>query len=124
LFRGLKLPKESKDIQTMADLLRQGAALTERSCPACSSPLFKLKSGDLWCARCQKRVIVVKEGETSAEATSPVLLTSLESTILTKIQEIEKEIGEEKDAEKLQRLGSILSTLLENLEKIRKMKKT
>jgi len=107
----------------MADMLRRGAALTERSCPACSSPLFKLRSGDLWCVRCQKRVIVVKEGETSAEATSPVLLT-LESTILTKIQEIEKEIGEEKDAEKLQRLGSILSTLLENLEKIRKMKRT
>jgi len=48
-------------------------------------------------------VIVVKEGETSAEATSPVL---------------------EKDAEKLQKLGSILSTLLENLERIRKMKRT
>jgi UPF0148 protein len=108
----------------MADMLRRGAALTERSCPVCFSPLFKLRSGDLWCARCQKRVIVVKEGETPAEATSPVLLTSLESTILTKIQEIEKEIKEEKEAEKLQRLGSILSTLLENLEKIRKMKRT
>jgi len=118
------LSKESKDIQTMADMLRQGATLTELPCPACSSPLFKLRSGDLWCAKCQKRVIVVKEGEASTEATSPVLLTSLESTILTKIQEIEKEIKEEKDAEKLQRLGSILSTLLENLERIRKMKRT
>ena len=121
---GLKLSKKSKDIQTMADMLRQGATLTEHSCPACSSPLFKLKSGDLWCVQCQKRVIFVKEGETSTEAASPVLLTSLESTILTKIQEIEKEIREEKDAEKLQRLGSILSTLLENLERIRKMKRT
>ena len=108
----------------MADMLRRGATLTERSCPACSSPIFKLRGGDLLCARCQKRVIVVKEGEPSAEATSPVLLTSLEATILTKIQEIEKEIGEEKDAEKLQKLGSILSTLLENLERIRKMKRT
>jgi len=108
----------------MADMLRRGAALIERSCPACSSPLFKLRSGDLWCARCKKRVIVVKEGEQSTEATRPVLLTSLESTILTKIQEIEKEIKEERDAEKLQRLLSILSMLLENLERIRKMKRT
>jgi UPF0148 protein len=108
----------------MADMLRQGATLTERACPACSSPLFKLRSGDLWCAQCQKRVIIVKEGETPSEATSPVLLTSLETTILTKIQEIEKEIKEEKDAEKLQKLGTILSTLLENLERIRKMKRT
>jgi len=118
------LPEKSKDIQSMADMLRQGATLTERSCPACSSPLFKLRSGDLWCVRCQKRVIVVKEGEASTEATSPMLITSLESTVLTKIQEIEKEMREEKDAEKLQRLGSILSTLLENLERIRKMKRT
>jgi UPF0148 protein len=108
----------------MADMLRRGATLTERSCPSCSSPLFKLRSGALWCARCQRRVIVVKEGETSTKATTPALLTNLESTVLNKIQEIEKEIKQEKDAEKLQRLGSVLSTLLESLEKIRKIKRT
>ncbi len=120
----LELPNEPKDIKNMADALRRGASLTEHSCPACSSPLFKLKSGELWCVRCQKRVIVVKEGETPKEATSSMLLTSLESTILSKIEEIEKEIREEKDAEKLQRLGSLLSTLLEDLERIRNIKRT
>jgi UPF0148 protein len=118
------LPKEPKNIKNMADALRRGASLTEHACPACFSPLFKLKSGELWCVRCQKRVIVVKEGETPTEATSSMLLTSLETTILSKIEGIEKEIKEEKDAEKLQRLGSILSTLLENLERIRKIKRT
>jgi UPF0148 protein len=124
LFWGLKLSKESKDIKTMADMLRQGAALTELPCPACSSPLFKLRSGYLWCAKCQKRVIVMKEGESSIGATSPMLLTSLESTILTKIEEIEGKLREEKDPERLQKLGALLSTLLENLEKIRRMKRT
>lgn len=119
---GLVLSKESRDLQTMADMLRQGAALTELPCPACSSPLFKLRSGDLWCVKCQKRVIVVKEGEPSEGATSSVLITGLESTILTKIQEMEKKIREEKDPEKMHRLGVVLSSLLENLEKIRKMK--
>ncbi len=108
----------------MADMLRRGATLTERSCPACSSPLFKLRSGDLWCAGCQKRVVVVREGKQSTEAASSMAFTSLESTILTKIQEIEKEIREEKEAEKLQRLATTLSTLLDNLEKIRRMKRT
>jgi len=116
------LSGDSKDIKAMTDLLRQGATLTELSCPACSLPLFKLRSGDLWCARCQKRVVVVKEGESSIEATSPMLLTSLESTILAKIQEIDGKIREEKDPEKLRGLGALLSTLLENLEKIRRMK--
>jgi len=65
----------------MADLLRQGATLTELSCPACSSPLFKVKSGDL-------------------------------------------RIKEETNVEQLNKLGTILSTLLENLEKVRKIKKS
>lgn len=117
------MSEEVKDLQTMVDLLRQGAALTELACPACSSPLFKLKSGDLWCARCQKRVIVVKEGEAPTKVTNSVLLTSLESTLLTKIQEVERRIREEGDVEKLHRLGAILSTLLESLERARKIKK-
>ena len=117
------MTKDSKTIKMMADLLRQGATLTEHSCPACSSPLFKLESGDLWCVSCQKRVIIVREGEAEPEATDPTLFASLESTILAKIQAIEKKLSEEKDAEKLKNLGTTLSTLLENLEKIRKMKK-
>lgn len=121
---GFDVTKESKNIKMMADLLRQGATLTEHACPACSSPLFKLRSGNLWCAHCQKRVIIVREGETEPEITDPTFFSNLESTILVKIQEIEKKLGEEKDAEKLQNLGTTLSTLLENLEKIRKMKKT
>jgi UPF0148 protein len=115
--------KDSKNIKKMADLLRQGATLTEYSCPACSSPLFKLRSGDLWCASCQKKVIIVKEGEPEPKTADPTL-SNLESTIITKIQELEKKLLEEEDPEKLQNLGTTLSTLLKNLENIRKMKKT
>ena len=107
----------------MVDLLRQGATLTELPCPACSSPIFKLRDGDLWCAQCQKRVIVVKGGEPTPEVTSPMLLGSLESTLLTKIQEVNRRIREEADLQQLQQLGAILSSLLENLEKVRKMKR-
>jgi UPF0148 protein len=117
------MSKDSNNIRMMADLLRQGATLTEYSCPSCSSPLFKLRSGELWCVSCQKRVIIVKEGEPQPEATDPTFFPSLEATILAKIREIEKELKEEKDAEKLQNLGTTLATLLKNLEKIRKMKK-
>ena len=106
----------------MADLLRQGATLTEHSCPACFSPLFKLRSGDLWCVNCQKQVIIVREGEPEPVNQAPAFST-LESTIMSKIQEIEKQLAEETNAEKLKTLGATLSALLENLEKIRKMNK-
>ena len=117
------MTKDTKTIKEMADLLRQGATLTEHSCPACSSPLFKLRSGDLWCVSCQKRVIIVREGEAEPEANQTPAFSSLESTILGKIQAIEKQLAEETDVEKMKNLGATLSTLLENLEKIRKMNK-
>jgi len=117
------LTEDSKNIKKMADLLRQGATLTEHSCPACSSPLFKLRGKDLWCASCEKRVVIVREGEPEPEFSNSSVFVRLESTILSKIEAVEKELLEETDAEKLKNLGTTLSTLLENLDKIRKMKK-
>jgi UPF0148 protein len=114
---------EEKHIKRMADLLRQGATLTELACPACSSPLFKLKSGDLWCAKCEKKVIIVKEGE-EQKTTSHMVLDTLEATLLAKVQEIQNKMQHEERPEELQKLGTTLSELLENLEKTRKIKKT
>jgi UPF0148 protein len=117
------LSTQSKELQAMADLLKQGATLTRLSCPVCASPLFKLTNGELWCAKCQKRVVVVKEGQTPEEVTKPIVLSTLESTMLAKIHEVETRIREEKDAEQLEKLSGTLATLLENLERIKKMKR-
>jgi len=114
---------EEKHIKRMADLLRQGSTMTDLACPACSSPLFKLKSGNLWCAKCEKKVIVIKEGEEPTKITSSIVLDTLEATLLTKIQEIQNKIQHEKNVKQLQKLGTTLSELLENLEKIRKTKR-
>lgn len=114
---------EEQHIKRMADLLRRGATLTELACPACASPLFRLKSGDLWCAKCEKRVIVVKEGEELAKVTGSMVLNTLEATLLEKIQEIQNKMQHEESVEELQKLGTALSGLLENLEKIRKAKR-
>jgi len=108
----------------MADLLRQGSTLTELACPACASPLFRLKSGGLWCGRCEKKVIVVKEGEDEAKAASSIAFENLEAVLLTKVQAVQNRIEHEENPEELQKLNTVLSGLLENLEKIRKAKKT
>lgn len=115
--------KKPLKIQNMANLLKQGATLTELACPVCASPLFRLKDGQLYCAQCEKRVIVVKEGETPEEATSALSMSALEATLMSKIQEIQKKIEEEKDVEQLQKLSETLNMLLENLEKTKKTKK-
>jgi UPF0148 protein len=107
----------------MVDLLRQGSTLTDLACPVCASPIFKLRNGDLWCAKCEKKVIVVKEGEEPTRITSSMVLDTLEATLLTKIQEIQNKMQGEQNVDELQKLGKALSDLLENLEKIRKVKR-
>ena len=77
--------KEDTPIKRMADLLRQGATLTDLSCPVCASPLFRLKDGTLWCEQDQKKVIIVKEGEQPPTQVAPQANTAydkLETTLL------------------------------------------
>ncbi len=96
--------------------------MTELACPACGCPLFRLKNGDLWCAKDEKKVIVVKEGE-EAKATSSMAMQSLEATLMAKVQTIQKKIESEENPEELQKLNAVLSALLENLDKIKKTRK-
>ncbi len=114
---------EDQDIKRMVDLLRQGSTLTELACPACAAPLFRLRNRDIWCAKCQKKVVVVKEGEESSKIVGSIAVENLEKTLLFKIQEIQDKMQNEQNVEQLQKLGLTLSGLLENLEKVRKIKR-
>ncbi|MEM0058669.1 MAG: Sjogren's syndrome/scleroderma autoantigen 1 family protein [Candidatus Bathyarchaeia archaeon] len=116
-------PNDEECIKRMADLLRQGSTLTELACPACASPIFKLKNGDLWCAKCEKKVIIVKEDAEVAKIAGALSLEALEATLLSKIQEIQERMLKETNAEELQKLSTALSGLLENLEKVRRTRK-
>jgi UPF0148 protein len=113
---------EDKPIKRMAKLLRQGATLTDLSCPLCASPLFRLKDGTLWCANDQKKVVVVKQGE-EIENASGTVYHKLEETLLAKVQDIQNKIQYTDDVEELQKLSTALTELLSNLEKVQKMKK-
>ena len=113
---------EDKPIKRMAELLRQGATLTDLSCPVCASPLFRLKDGTLWCANDQKKVVVVKQGE-EVENASGAVYHKLEATLLAKVQDIQNKIQHTDDVEELHKLSTALTELLSNLEKVQKMKK-
>jgi len=120
------LPRDKKDdenVKRMADLLRQGATLTELACPACSSPLFRLKDGTLWCAIDEKKVLIVREGADEARLSSSITLDRTEAMLMEKVQEIQEKMQKTSDATELQKLGTALSGLLDNIERIRKTKK-
>jgi uncharacterized Zn finger protein (UPF0148 family) len=120
----LEEKKEDTPIKRMAELLTQGSTLTELSCPACSSPLFRLKDGTLWCAKDEKKVIIVKEGEEPpTQKATTTQYDKLEATLQTKINDIQAKIEKTENVEELQKLASALSDLLNSLEKIIKIKK-
>ena len=111
-------------IKRMADLLRQGATLTDLSCPVCSSPLFRLKDGTLWCAKDEKKVVIVKEGEEQPKPSAATAYDKLEATLQSKIRDIEGKIEKTDNPDELQKLSTALSELLNSLDKIQKMKKS
>ncbi len=108
----------------MADLLIQGATLTDLSCPACASPLFRLRDGTLWCENDEKKVIIIKEGEEAPKPSASSTYDKLELTLLSKIQDIQGKIEKTENIDEVQKLTSALSELLNSLEKIQKIKKT
>ena len=114
---------DDKPIKRMAEMLLKGPTLTDLSCPACKSPLFRLKDGTLWCAQDEKKVIVVKEGE-EPKPSSNLAYDKLEATLMSKIQQLQERIQNTENVDELQKLSSALSELLNNLEKVKTMKKT
>ena len=116
--------KDTTPIKRMAELLTQGAALTDLACPVCASPLFRLKDGTLWCANDEKKVVIVKEGqEPPKQAATNTAYDKIEATLLAKMQELQCKIEKTQDVDELQKLSAALSELLSSLEKIKSMKK-
>ena len=111
-------------IKRMADLLRQGATLTDLSCPVCSSPLFRLQDGTLWCGKDEKKVIIVKEGEEAPKASTNSAMDKLEATLMAKVENLEGKIEQTENVEELGKLTNALSELLNSLEKVKRMKKS
>jgi UPF0148 protein len=120
----MQVKNDDVHIKRMADLLRQGATLTDLSCPVCSSPLFRLKDGSLWCGKDEKKVIMLKEGEELPKTTGSKGMETLEATLLAKVQNIQGKIERTENVNELQKLSTALSELLDNLDKVRRMKKS
>ncbi|HLN88557.1 MAG TPA: Sjogren's syndrome/scleroderma autoantigen 1 family protein [Candidatus Binatia bacterium] len=115
---------EDTPVKRGANLLLQGAALTDLSCPECASPLFRLKDGTLWCAKDEKKVIIVKEGEEPPKQTvaPTTAYDKLEAALMAKIQDIQDKIEKTQDMDELQKLTQGLDQLLNSVEKIKKIK--
>ncbi|MEM4576634.1 MAG: Sjogren's syndrome/scleroderma autoantigen 1 family protein [Candidatus Nezhaarchaeales archaeon] len=112
---------DTAKMRRMVDLLRSGATMLADVCPICNSPLFKLKSGEIYCPGCEKRVVFVKEGEDVAKATQIQVISELSSTASQKLMELTNMAKYESDVDRLYELGRCVLTWLEIFERVRKI---
>ncbi len=108
-------------VKYMASLLKSGATMLDKSCPVCKTPLFKLKTGEVMCPKCKRRVFIVSSEEEEAKVYSSVAVSSLERTIAEKLSELDLKLRSAEDLEELRLATMILIGLLDALEKIRKL---
>jgi len=111
------------EMKQMAEFLKSGATMLSYSCPECASPLFRLKTGDIWCPKCNRRVVIVPEGEESS-VEAGAQLASLERAIVDKLASMSGSLAEESDIENLKAVADVMDALLASLGRLRKIRKT
>jgi UPF0148 protein len=119
-FEGVSQVSEST--KQMAELLRSGARMLSHSCPECGSPLFQLKTGEIWCASCQRRVVIVPEGE-EAMAEAEIQLEPLERALLQKVSSMTGLLAGQNKPGELRETAEALNALLASLERLRRIRK-
>ncbi len=49
------------NIEKMAELLRSGNTMLNKSCPECNSPIFKNRKGELFCPSCNRKILIINK---------------------------------------------------------------
>jgi len=112
-----------EEMKEMAEMLRKGAKMLSYNCPECGSPLFQLKSGEIWCAKCQRRVVIVAEDEDESAATMELLWESLEQNLVEKLSSVNSLLSAEAEPAKVKDLVEVVSVLLTSIERLRRIRK-
>jgi len=102
---------KDEDIQRMSQALKSGAKLTSEICPICSSPIFEIK-GELWCLKCNKKVVKIREESEIAGAVLPYILNNLNAAIAEKLEQLSATLLRLTDPSEIKSVADTLSVLL------------
>jgi UPF0148 protein len=111
----------SIEVKKMADLLKSGATMLQETCPVCGTPLFR-KGKETFCPKCNQPVAIIKTAEDESRLMSDKVLENSEKTLLAKIQEMNSYLRSETDPEKLAAYGTALTSWLDAIEKLRRLR--
>jgi uncharacterized Zn finger protein (UPF0148 family) len=109
--------------ERMGKLLRQGAALLDKACPKCNTPLLRMPDGVMYCAKCDKRVVEEAATTEKRQATVPKsdVLTQLASNILLILDILSQNLPEKPHQEEIRQFAEVTKKLVETLHLIREL---
>jgi len=117
-----KKNEKNRNIQKMAALLRDGNTLLSDACPECNSPLFKLKTGEIFCASCEKKVVIIKDDNQIDVILQNNILDDSKKVINMKIRYLQQKIDLENNIDELYKLTRLFIVFLEALEKLKNLR--
>jgi len=105
----------------MAQLIRAGAALTSYTCPVCGTPLLRLKTGEYYCANCDKPVVVVRSDAEEKEVMIRYGLMDIRDTLYERLVMINNELKDTKDIDRINDLVKSMILLLDAYDRVTKI---
>ena len=102
----------------MAQLIRAGATLTSYTCPVCGTPLLRLKTGEYYCANCDRPVVIVRSDAEEKEVMIRYGLMDIRDTLYERLVMINNELKETKDIDRINELVRSMVLILEAYDKI------
>lgn len=103
-------------MKEMAEMLRKGAKMLSMSCPECGTPLFQLKTGEIFCPHEKREVKIVKEGETPETMRQDA---TLEQTIQAKLALLQGRLDSATEPAEIRELAQTINVLLDTLTRLR-----
>jgi UPF0148 protein len=113
--------KTDASVKKMAEMLRRGATMLAQACPQCGSPLMRV-GNDIYCATCDRRIVVVKEGQQAEPEALRSLIPGLRETLIRKLKKLNELIDKEENAEALAKLAGLMLLLLQALQQLENVK--
>jgi len=107
-----------KAVKKMAEALSAGATMLAEPCPNCSSPLFRLRSGEVKCVSCNTVISPVVDGRKSETISSDTALQNLEKRVLELLSQYGRRL-EAADGEEAEKLLGRVEVCLSILGRIR-----
>jgi len=104
------IPPEDKS-RKLAEALLKGWKMLPETCPVCGSPLFETPGGEVICAVCGTKVILVESDEEVRVEEKRLVLERIIGDLISHLEREVHEAGKELSDETIARINSLLDAI-------------